>query len=78
MKKGLGKGLDALFEENAFDIADKPVTEADINDIEPDKNQPRREFDAQALGELAESIKQHGVISVLNLFVQEDNTCRKQ
>lgn len=63
MKKGLGKGLDALFEENAFDIADKPVTEADINDIEPDKNQPRREFDAQALGELAESIKQHGVIS---------------
>lgn len=63
MKKGLGKGLDALFEENAFDIADKPVTEADINDIEPDKNQPRREFDAQALEELAESIKQHGVIS---------------
>lgn len=63
MKKGLGKGLDALFEENTFDIADKPVTEADINDIEPDKNQPRREFDAQALDELAESIKQHGVIS---------------
>lgn len=65
MKKGLGKGLDALFEENSFDISEKPVTEAKINDIEPDKNQPRREFDAESLSELAESIKQHGIISPL-------------
>ncbi len=65
MKKGLGKGLDALFEENSFDIADKPVTEANVNDIEPDRNQPRRDFDQNALDELAESIKLHGVISPL-------------
>lgn len=63
MKKGLGRGLDALFEENTFDITEKAVTELDINQIEPDKNQPRREFDAASLDELAASIKQHGVIS---------------
>lgn len=72
MKKGLGKGLDALFEENSFDIADKPVTEADVNEIEPDRNQPRRDFDAEALNELAESIKQHGVISPL-VVTRQDN-----
>ncbi len=65
MKKGLGKGLDALFEENSFDITDKPVTEAYVSEIEPDRNQPRRDFDQNALNELAESIKQHGVISPL-------------
>ena len=65
MKKGLGKGLNALFEENTFNIEDKPVTEAEINDIEPDKNQPRRDFDETALSELAESIKLHGIISPL-------------
>lgn len=63
MKKGLGKGLDALFEENSFDIAEKSVTEIRISDIEPDKNQPRRYFDESALNELSESIKLHGVIS---------------
>ena len=63
MKKGLGKGLDALFEENSFDIAEKSVTEVKISDIEPDKNQPRRYFDESALNELSESIKLHGVIS---------------
>ncbi len=63
MKKGLGKGLDALFEENSFDIAEKSATEVRISDIEPDKNQPRRNFDQDALNELAESIKLHGVIS---------------
>ena len=64
-KQSLGRGLDALFEENSFDITEKPVTEAALIDIEPDKNQPRRDFDAAALDELAESIKQHGVISPL-------------
>lgn len=65
MKKGLGRGLDVLFDENKFDISEKPVTEAALRDIEPDKNQPRRDFDAEALEELAESIRQHGVISPL-------------
>ena len=64
-KQSLGRGLDALFEENSFDITEKPVTEAALIDIEPDTNQPRRDFDAAALDELAASIKQHGVISPL-------------
>lgn len=64
-KQSLGRGLDVLFEENSFDITEKPVTEAALIDIEPDKNQPRRDFDAAALEELADSIRQHGVISPL-------------
>lgn len=62
-KKGLGKGLDSLFEENSFDISERPITEVRISQIEPDKNQPRRDFDKEALEALAESIKIHGVIS---------------
>lgn len=54
MKKGLGKGLDALFEENTFDIADKPVTEADINDIEPRKTSPAASL-TRAAGRAGES-----------------------
>ncbi len=63
IKKGLGKGLDSLFEENSFDISERPITEVRISQIEPDKNQPRRDFDKDALEALAESIKIHGVIS---------------
>ena len=54
----------ALINENSFDLDTKGgVTEVRLSYIEPDKNQPRREFDEEALGELAESIKLHGVIS---------------
>ncbi len=76
MKKGLGKGLDALFEENSFDIADKPITEARVADIEPDKDQPRRDFDEKALAELSESIKLHGVISPLVVKALADGRYR--
>lgn len=65
MKKGLGKGLDALLAENTFDVSQNPVSQVRISDIEPDKNQPRRDFDEESLKELADSIKQHGVISPL-------------
>ena len=62
-KGGLGKGFGALLEDNTYEIEQKSAEEIRISDIEPDKNQPRREFDQEALQELAESIKQHGVIS---------------
>lgn len=64
-KKGLSesRGLASLLDENSYDIADKSITEARVSDIEPDKDQPRRDFDEEALFALAESIKQHGVIS---------------
>ena len=61
MKKGgLGKGLDALFDENATDS--KGSVELSINEIEPNKAQPRKEFDEEAISSLAESISKHGLL----------------
>lgn len=64
-KRGLGRGLDALFgapnAEQAV-TANEPVNEIIIKDITPNQHQPRRDFDEEALAELAQSIKQHGVI----------------
>ena len=59
-KGGLNRGLDSLFDENAVD-AGGAVT-VNINDIEPNRDQPRKDFDEQALSELADSIAQHGLI----------------
>lgn len=60
-KGGLGKGLDALFVDNdTVDGGD--TTELRISEIEPDREQPRRTFDDDALAELAESVAEHGVI----------------
>lgn len=64
-KRGLGKGLSALFNApNAEQNIDtnEPVNEIIIKDIIPNQHQPRRDFDEEALAELAQSIKQHGVI----------------
>lgn len=62
MKKGLGKGFNALIDENTFDV-EGGITELRLSDIEPDRDQPRRDFEPEALNELTDSIKQHGVIS---------------
>jgi ParB family chromosome partitioning protein len=64
MKKGLGKGLNSLFEENTYDLesASGGETLLRLSAIEPDKNQPRKFFDEAALEELAASIKEHGLI----------------
>ncbi len=59
-KGGLGRGLEALFNENAAD--EGGVINVNINDIEPNRNQPRKDFDETALSELAESIAEHGLI----------------
>ena len=63
-KSGLGKGLDALFQDNNTEAAGSAVT-MKITEIEPNKGQPRKEFDENALTELADSISQHGVIQPL-------------
>ena len=60
---GLGKGLDALFVDN--DTNDSGNVMLRLSSIEPNKNQPRKQFDQQALNELADSIRQHGVIQPL-------------
>ncbi len=60
-KKVMGRGLDALFESNSRE-ASSGVSVLSVGDIEPNKAQPRKSFDEDAIAELAESIKIHGVI----------------
>jgi len=72
-EKRLGKGLVALFEENTIEINERgSVHTLKINDVEPDKNQPRKAFDDEKLSELASSIKQHGVIQPIVVKPIED------
>ena len=59
-KGGLGRGLEALFNENATD--EKGVVTLRLTEIEPNRNQPRTDFDEDALAELADSIQKHGLI----------------
>lgn len=64
-KRGLGKGLDALFADNAADTTVGGVVTLKLNEIEPNRGQPRKNFDENALAQLADSIKQHGVLQPL-------------
>ena len=79
-KGGLGRGLDALFENVSIEEPEKKsrskakeepseggVLYVDINDIKPNANQPRKNFDEGKLEELADSIKQHGIIQPIVL-----------
>lgn len=61
--KSLGMGMDALFTEN--DSEEKPHKTLRLTEIYPNKEQPRTDFDDEALSTLAESIKQHGVLQPL-------------
>jgi len=62
-RKAMGRGLDALFESNSRE--ETGVSVLSVGDIEINKNQPRKNFDAEAISELAASIKIHGVIQPL-------------
>jgi ParB family transcriptional regulator, chromosome partitioning protein len=64
-KRGLGKGLDALFADNSADTTSGGVVTLKLNEIEPNRGQPRKNFDENALAQLADSIKQHGVLQPL-------------
>ena len=64
-KGGLGKGLDALFMDNSIEEEAKSAVKLKLNDIEPNRAQPRKSFDEEALEELANSISTHGVIQPL-------------
>ena len=63
-KGGLGRGLDALFADNAVD-EQSGVVSLRISEIEPNRDQPRKQFDEAALADLAASIQQHGVLQPL-------------
>lgn len=56
----LGTGIDALFDDNFS--GDENVQTLKMSEIEPNKNQPRRSFNEEALNELADSIREHGLI----------------
>lgn len=61
-KGGLGTGLDALFQDNSPIESEKSVITLSVNEVEPNREQPRKEFDEKALSELSKSIEKNGVI----------------
>lgn len=74
-KGGLGRGLDALFADNSIEeIASTSAVKLKIMDIEPNRDQPRKIFDEDALAELADSIAKHGVIQPLLVRPMSDGS----
>lgn len=76
-KTGLGRGLDALFsdtikEPEIEEVTGEIVQNIKITKIEPDKEQPRKRFDEEKLEELANSIKQYGVIQPIIVTLKDD------
>lgn len=63
-KGGLGKGLDAIFAENDTE-GERTAVLLKTSELEPNRAQPRRAFNEQALSELADSISKHGVLQPL-------------
>ncbi|MFI3281079.1 MAG: ParB/RepB/Spo0J family partition protein [Rikenellaceae bacterium] len=75
-QKGLGRGLDAIFSAEAIEPKIKPmgeIAEVEIAKINPNPNQPRREFDQEALEGLADSIRALGVIQPVTLKAEADD-----
>ena len=72
---GLGRGLDALIDtSDVHTSGSSSISEVELSQIFANPNQPRRNFDEEALEELAESIREHGVISPITLRKNEDGT----
>ena len=59
---GLGRGMDALFLDNSATGNENGSTMLNINEVEPNRNQPRKIFNESGLEELAKSIEQNGII----------------
>lgn len=77
-KTGLGKGLDALFSSNLVVNEEEKIQEGEviqklkIINIEPNREQPRRIFDEEALEDLANSIKEYGIIQPIIVTKKDD------
>lgn len=78
-KTGLGKGLDALFastieeEKKEEEIqAGEKIHKLKLIEIEPNRNQPRKKFDEEALEELADSIKEYGLLQPIIVTKKDD------
>ncbi|MBR6116764.1 MAG: ParB/RepB/Spo0J family partition protein [Paludibacteraceae bacterium] len=77
MKKmtGLGRGLDALIDTTHIETrGGSSISEVELSKIIANPDQPRRNFNEEALQELADSIREHGVISPITLRKNDDDT----
>lgn len=81
VKRGLGKGIDSLIPDkpaaksskrNANNDNSNGVMIMNISKVEPNKDQPRKMFNEDKLHELAESIKQHGIVEPLIVVKKDD------
>ena len=75
-KGGLGKGMSALIYDNAMEPTLGESVRLSINEIEPNRDQPRKIFEEQALAELSASIKEHGVLQPLLVRPMADGSYR--
>ncbi|MBE5927996.1 MAG: ParB/RepB/Spo0J family partition protein [Lachnospiraceae bacterium] len=77
-KRGLGKGIDSMIPGGGIVVENKKTekktgtTVVKISEVEPNKEQPRKLFNEDRLNELAESIKQHGIIEPLIVVKKDD------
>ncbi len=71
-KKALGKGLSALIPESTVK-SERSILELKITDIVSNEKQPRRNFQKEALNELAESIREHGIVQPIVVRKTKDN-----
>lgn len=75
-KGGLGKGMSALIYDNAMEPTSGESVRLSINEIEPNRDQPRKIFEERALAELSASIKEHGVLQPLLVRPMADGSYR--
>ncbi|MBQ8766991.1 MAG: ParB/RepB/Spo0J family partition protein [Clostridia bacterium] len=73
-KGGLGRGMDALFLDNSATGNENSTTMLNINEVEPNRNQPRKNFSETGLEELAKSIKQNGIIQPILVRPMSDGS----
>ncbi len=71
-KRGLGMGMDALFMDNSSETSSAHTLR--ISEIEPNKSQPRVDFDDEAITTLADSIRQHGLLQPILVRPMENGT----
>lgn len=72
-QRGLGRGLDSLFEQNTVDEQEKVIS-LRLTEIVPNREQPRKQFDEEGISELAASITQHGLLQPLTVRPLADGT----
>lgn len=71
-KAKLGRGLGSLFDEPPIAEENDIIKTLRIAQVEPNKNQPRHNFDKEKIDELADSIKQHGIIQPIIVVKHND------